>query len=128
MGAVLQQRVNNALQPLAFFSKKMNPTQQKYSAYDRELLAVYEAVKHFRHMLEARHFTVFRKPLVIGTPHSAQKGQLLASKQVHVVLLTELSLLVRVRVTLRLTVCQSARLGVEPTLGLTTRCYFPLEV
>jgi hypothetical protein len=35
---------------------------------------------------------------------------------------------VRVRVTLRLTVCQSVRLGVEPTLGLTTRCYFPLEV
>jgi hypothetical protein len=35
---------------------------------------------------------------------------------------------VRVRVTLRLTVCQSVRLGVEPTLGLTTRRYFPLEV
>jgi hypothetical protein len=35
---------------------------------------------------------------------------------------------VRVRVTLRLTVCQSVRLGVEPTLGLTTKCYFPLEV
>jgi hypothetical protein len=35
---------------------------------------------------------------------------------------------VRVRVTLRLTVCQSVRLGVEPTLGLTTRCYFHLEV
>jgi hypothetical protein len=30
-----------------------------YSAYDRELLAVYEAVKHFRHMLEARHFIIF---------------------------------------------------------------------
>jgi hypothetical protein len=35
---------------------------------------------------------------------------------------------VRVRVTLRLTVYQSVHLGVEPTLGLTTRCYFPLEV
>jgi hypothetical protein len=34
---------------------------------------------------------------------------------------------VRVRVTLRLTVCQSVRLGVEPTLGLVTRCCFPLE-
>jgi cleavage and polyadenylation specificity factor subunit 1 len=37
----------------------MNPAQQKYSAYDRELLVVYETVKHFRHMLEARHFTIF---------------------------------------------------------------------
>jgi hypothetical protein len=31
---------------------------------------------------------------------------------------------VRVRVTLRLTVCQSVRLSVEPTLGLTTRFFF----
>jgi cleavage and polyadenylation specificity factor subunit 1 len=37
--------------------KKLNPAQQKYSAYNRELLAIYKAVKHFRHMLEARHFT-----------------------------------------------------------------------
>jgi hypothetical protein len=33
---------------------------------DRELLAVYEAMKHFCHMLEARHFTIFtdHKPLI----------------------------------------------------------------
>jgi hypothetical protein len=68
MGAVLQQRISNAWQPLAFFSKKMNPAQQKYSAYDRELLAVYETVKHFRHMTEARHFTIFKdhKPLTFA--------------------------------------------------------------
>jgi hypothetical protein len=42
MGAVLQQHVENAWQPLAFFSKKkLNSAQQKYSAYDRELLAIY---------------------------------------------------------------------------------------
>jgi hypothetical protein len=66
LGAVLQQRVHDAWQPLAFFSKKLNSAQQKYSAYDRELLAVYEAVKHFRHMLEARHFTIFtdHKPII----------------------------------------------------------------
>jgi hypothetical protein len=65
MGAVLQQRVDNAWQPLAFFSKKLNPAQQKYSAYGRELLAVYEAAKHFRHMLETRHFIIFtdHKPI-----------------------------------------------------------------
>ena len=66
MGAVLQQRTPDAWQPLAFFSKKMSTAQQKYSAYDRELLAIYEAVKHFRHMLEARHFVIFtdHKPLI----------------------------------------------------------------
>jgi hypothetical protein len=56
--------MNNAWQPLAF-SKKMNPAQKNCSAFDRELLAVFEAVQNFRHMLETRHFTVFtdHKPL-----------------------------------------------------------------
>ena len=52
-------------QPLAFFSRKLSPAEQKYSAYDRELLATYEAVRYFCHMLEARHFTILtdHKPL-----------------------------------------------------------------
>ncbi|XP_023713537.1 uncharacterized protein LOC111867700 [Cryptotermes secundus] len=49
MGAVLQQLVKNAWQPLALFSRKLNPAQQKYSAYDRELLAIYEDVKSHPH-------------------------------------------------------------------------------
>jgi cleavage and polyadenylation specificity factor subunit 1 len=69
MGAVLQQRVKNAWQALTF-SKKLNPARQKYSAYDRELLAIYEAVKHFRHMLEGRHFTVFTETSPSPTPFS----------------------------------------------------------
>jgi hypothetical protein len=69
MGAVLQQRVQNAWQPLAFFSRKLSPSQQKYSAYDRELLAIYQAVKHFRHMLEVRHFIIFtgHKPITFAS-------------------------------------------------------------
>jgi hypothetical protein len=54
IGAVLQQTTNNTWRPLAFFSKKLNSAQQKYSAYDRELLAIYEAVRYFRYTLEAR--------------------------------------------------------------------------
>lgn len=65
IGGVLQQRVDEEWQPLAFFSRKLNPAQRKYSPYDRELLAIYEAIKHFRHFVEARHFTVFtdHKPI-----------------------------------------------------------------
>lgn len=59
MGAVLQQLHNDVWEPLAFFSRKLSPTQTKYSPYDRELLAIYEAIKYFRHMVEARHFTVY---------------------------------------------------------------------
>jgi hypothetical protein len=76
MGAVLKQRVDNTWQPLAFFSKKLNLVQQKYSAYDRELLAVYEAVKHFRHMLEARHFIIFtdHKPITYPFQQNPDRG------------------------------------------------------
>jgi len=68
MGAVLQQRVQDVWQPLAFFSRKLSPAQQKYSAYDRELLVIYEAVRYFCHMLEAQHFTILtdHKPLTFA--------------------------------------------------------------
>lgn len=65
IGAVLQQFKNGTWQPLAFFSRKLCPSQKKYSPYDRELLAIYESIRYFRHMLEATHFTVYtdHKPL-----------------------------------------------------------------
>jgi hypothetical protein len=56
-----------AWQPLAFFSKKLNPAQQKYSAHDRELLAIYEAVEHFRHMLDVHHFVFTNYEPIINT-------------------------------------------------------------
>lgn len=66
MGSVLQQFNDGSWQPLAFFSRKLSPAQQKYSPYDRELLSIYESIKYFRHMLEARHFVVYtdHKPLI----------------------------------------------------------------
>ena len=65
IGAVLQQYLNDKWCPLAYFSRKLTPTEQKYSTYDRELLAVYCAIRHFRHFLEAREFYVLtdHKPL-----------------------------------------------------------------
>jgi cleavage and polyadenylation specificity factor subunit 1 len=74
MGSVLQERVNNAWLPLSF-SRKLNTAQQKYSTYDRELLAVYEAVRHFHHMLETRHFTIFtdHKPITYAFQQKRDK-------------------------------------------------------
>ncbi|XP_076058641.1 uncharacterized protein LOC143035659 [Oratosquilla oratoria] len=64
-GAVLQQRVNGQLQPIAFFSQRLDPSQMRYSAFDRELLAIFSAVKHFLYFLEGRPFTILidHKPL-----------------------------------------------------------------
>ena len=59
VGGVLQQRMNNEWLPLGFFSKKLTPTEQRYSAFGRELLAAYLTVKHFRFFLEGRSFVVF---------------------------------------------------------------------
>ena len=64
VGAVLAQGSDGS-KPLAFYSKKMSSAEQKYSTFDRELLAVFLSVKHFRHILEGRQFTVWtdHKPL-----------------------------------------------------------------
>jgi cleavage and polyadenylation specificity factor subunit 1 len=59
VGAALQQQQGNSWQPLSFFSRKLSTTEQRYSAFDRELLAIYLSIRHFRFMLEGREFIVF---------------------------------------------------------------------
>ena len=65
VGAVLQQDIDGQLCPIAYFSKQLNSAQKRYSTFDRELLAIYQAVKHFRYFVEGRQFTIFtdHKPL-----------------------------------------------------------------
>ena len=58
VGGVLQQCIDNVWQPLSFFSRKLAPEETRYSAFDRELLAVYATIRHFRHNLEGREFHV----------------------------------------------------------------------
>lgn len=66
IGAVLQQKENGSWKPLGYFSKKLTDRQKKYSAYDRELLAIYASIVYFRKMFEGRPLTIFtdHKPLV----------------------------------------------------------------
>ncbi len=67
MGAVVQQRRRGqAWHPLGFFSAQLSKAEINYSAFDRELLAVVTAIRHFRYLLEGRSFVVFtdHKPLV----------------------------------------------------------------
>lgn len=75
-GAALQQRINGDWQPLAFFSKKFSPPQQRYSAFDRELLAIYLAIKYFRYMLEGREFVTFtdHKPITFAFQQKLEKA------------------------------------------------------
>ncbi len=67
IGACLQQRRAGSpgWEPLGFFSKKLELAQVKYSSFDRELLACFLGICHFRFMLEGRAFTIYtdHKPL-----------------------------------------------------------------
>ena len=67
-GAALQQWVQDSWQPMAFFSKRLQPAEEKYSTFGRELLAIYLAVRHFRYQLEGRPFTIYtdHKPLTFA--------------------------------------------------------------
>uniref|UniRef100_A0A5S6QIV2 RNA-directed DNA polymerase n=1 Tax=Trichuris muris TaxID=70415 RepID=A0A5S6QIV2_TRIMR len=85
IGAVLEQFVNNMWQPLAFFSRQLRTAERKYSAFDRELLALYMAIRHFRYFVEGRHFVAFtdHKPLTFAfakatDPWSARQQRQLA--------------------------------------------------
>jgi hypothetical protein len=52
VGSVLQQLTSGRCQPLAFYSKKLSGVGTRYSTFDRELLAAFIAVRHFRFLLE----------------------------------------------------------------------------
>ena len=67
--AVLAQNSDGSdWKPVAFFSRKLRPAEQNYSAFDRELLAAYLAIRHFRYFLEGRSFMLFtdHKPLTFA--------------------------------------------------------------
>ena len=76
MGAALEQLIDGSWKSLAFFSKKFNVAQCVYSAYDRELTAIYEAIKFFKHFLEARDFCIVtdQKPLTYAFLQKAEKA------------------------------------------------------
>jgi hypothetical protein len=55
LGAVIAQ----ANRPIAFFSRKLSKTQQKYSVTEIELLAIVETLKEFKGMLWGQDIKVF---------------------------------------------------------------------
>ena len=75
VGAVLQQRIGDGWHPIAYFSRKLRPPETRYSTFDQELLAVYLAIKHFRHFVEGREFYVLtdHKPLTFALSTNSDK-------------------------------------------------------
>ncbi|KAH9246094.1 hypothetical protein BASA81_016371 [Batrachochytrium salamandrivorans] len=53
-GVLHQHDQSNTLRPVAFYSRQMNNAERNYDIYDKELLAVVESFKHWRHLLQGR--------------------------------------------------------------------------
>ena len=68
--------------PITYFSKQLQPTQTQFSTFDRELLAIYLSIKHFRHYIEGRQFSVYTdsKPFTYALLMSSDKH---TSRQIH---------------------------------------------
>ena len=76
VGAALHQVINGNPIPIGFFSKKLTTTQTRYSTFDRELLAAYLSVLHFRHLIEGREVLLLtdHKP-ICGAFHSLKPAK-----------------------------------------------------
>lgn len=76
VGAALSELQNGFLKPLGFYSKRISESQKKQSTYDRELLAIFMAVKYFAHMIEGRSCTIFtdHKPLTFAFQQNPEKS------------------------------------------------------
>ena len=64
VGAILEQDFGQGLQPVAFESRKLNPAETHYLAYERELLGIVWAIGKWRHYFEGRKF-------IVQTDHSS---------------------------------------------------------
>ena len=54
----------------------MTDRQKRYSTYDRELLAIYQSIKHFKHLIEGRSCTVLtdHKPITFAFLQNPEKA------------------------------------------------------
>ncbi|MGH7955113.1 MAG: RNase H-like domain-containing protein, partial [Gloeomargaritales cyanobacterium] len=67
LGAVITQESNR---PLAFYSRKLNSAQRRYTTTERELLSIVETLKEFKNILLGQQLVVFtdHKNLIHNTP------------------------------------------------------------
>ena len=57
--AVLAQDQGAGFLPVAYTSRKLQPAERNYSAYDKEMLAILHGVTKWRVYLEGRHFKIY---------------------------------------------------------------------
>ena len=64
IGAILEHDFGSNLQPIAFSSQKLNATEIRYSAYERELLGIVWEIGQWKHYFQGPH------PIIMQTDHA----------------------------------------------------------
>ena len=66
LGGVLKQFYNDRQYNVAYHSRTFNSHEVKYSTFDRELLAIFDSINHFKHLIDGAklHVETDHKPLV----------------------------------------------------------------
>ena len=89
VGAALHQIIDEQPVPIGFFSKKLSESQRKQSTFDRELLAAYLAVLHFKPQIEGRHVTLFTDHKPLASAHKKSGSMKSDKQQRHLSLISE---------------------------------------
>lgn len=75
IGAVLSQGTIGKDRPIAYASRTLNKTEERYSTIEKELLAIVWAIKEFRHYLYGRKFKLYtdHQPLTYSLTNANNK-------------------------------------------------------
>ena len=84
MGASLEQLVDKRRN---FFPKKFTPAEKRYSSYDRELTALFSAVKFFRGLIEGSELITVtdQKPLTYTFKRKMDKASPRQARQLGII-------------------------------------------
>ena len=58
-GGIISQQIDGVWKPIAFRSQSLNSAQRNYEVYDKELPAIVEALREWRHYLVGNHFEIW---------------------------------------------------------------------
>ena len=64
VGTILEQNFRSGLQPIAFASRKLNATEIRYSAYERDMLGIVWTLGQWKHYFQGPH------SIIIQTNHA----------------------------------------------------------
>ena len=84
VGVLLQEDTSRSLRPCAYWARKLKDCETRYSSYDREALAIDEAVSRVRgvYLLGCKHFSVVTDHSTLT--HSLQQtSDKLIDRQIH---------------------------------------------